>query len=82
MAPNFKSALRSPRGSLSPATLAGEGISEDSVLGGSVSGTWGRGGPVGTEAATAGGDFRNHQGKHHCFTDNASHYLVPVPPAR
>lgn len=35
----------------------------------------------GTEAAaTAGGNFRNHLDKRHCFTDEASYYLDSVPP--
>lgn len=48
---------------MSAATLAREGILGGFVLEGpdlGLSGTWGRVGTTGTEAARAGGDFRNH----------------------
>lgn len=61
-----------------PATLAREGILEVFVPerpGLGLSGTWGRGETTETEAARAGGDFRNHLGRHHCFIENDNYYL-------
>lgn len=70
--------MRSKRGSFSLATLARESIFEVFVQEGpglGFSGTWGRVGTTGTEAARAGGDFRNHLGGHHHFIDNDNYYL-------